>query len=128
MMNIYKEELLDHYRYPRNRGTLSHPDFCSEQLNPSCGDSVQFAGTVTNNTITSLAFQGTGCVISQATASMLSEKVLNVSIDAIITFDTKFVIDVIGFELGPTRLKCALLPLAALQEGVKKYKAKKNKA
>ena len=121
MMNLYQELLMDHYRYPRNRGTLENPDFTSLHHNPSCGDSVQFAGHVKKNQVVSLVFQGRGCVISQATASLLSDTVTNKNIADICALDKDFVLSMIGMQLGPTRLKCALLPLQALQEGVATY-------
>jgi nitrogen fixation NifU-like protein len=137
MSSLYQAELLDHYRNPRNRGELVHADFSSGQYNPSCGDRVQFQGrfltpagldqdvqthdTQVQNTqdkLEAIAFTGVGCVISQATASLLSERVLGYSPAQILALDKNFITELIGMELGPTRLKCALLPLEALQQGV----------
>lgn len=121
-MNIYQAILMDHYKNPRNRGTVSMPDFSSEQLNPSCGDQICMAGTVHENHITQVMFEGYGCVISQATASMLTVYALGSSLDMLLTVDSSAVQKLIGMELGPTRLKCALLPLQALQQGIQLYR------
>jgi nitrogen fixation NifU-like protein len=123
-MNLYKEEMLDHYRYPRNRGTLDQPDFCSGEVNPSCGDSVEITGKITDAVFGELFFTGTGCVISQATASMLVEHFQGKSIELALQADKEVILALIGIELGPTRLKCALLPLIALQQGIKWYQQK----
>jgi nitrogen fixation protein NifU and related proteins len=118
-MNIYQATLMDHYRNPRNRGTLPNPDFSSDQHNPSCGDQVCMAGMVTNGIITQLAFEGKGCVISQAAASLLTMHSVGKTRDMVMAMDGAAMQQLIGMELGPTRLKCALLPLQALQEGLK---------
>ncbi|HEX2978203.1 MAG TPA: iron-sulfur cluster assembly scaffold protein [Candidatus Babeliales bacterium] len=117
-MNIYKEILLEHYRQPRNRGELAHADFSSGMHNPSCGDSVSFQGLVVQKHLVKLMFTGQGCVISQAAASMLSELAEQKKIDEVMALDASAIGTMIGMELGPTRLKCALLPLEALQKGL----------
>jgi len=121
-MNIYQELLLDHYRCPRNRGRLVTPDFSSKQVNLSCGDKIEFGGTIVDDLIKELAFEGKGCVISQATASMLTEWAKNRTLSVVLILDKDFIKDMIGMQLGPIRLKCALLPLVALQEGIAAYK------
>jgi len=126
MINLYQELLMDHYRHPRNRGTINNSDFTSVQHNPSCGDSVKFMGCIHKNKVTSLAFNGAGCVISQATASLLSEKTLNITVNDILVLDKDFVLRMIGMQLGPIRLKCALLPLQALQEGLSLFMGTKE--
>jgi nitrogen fixation protein NifU and related proteins len=118
MNNLYQEILMDHYRHPRNRVILESPDFSSMSHNPSCGDSVQFEGMINDGCITKLAFQGTGCVISQAMASILSEKLVGKSMSEIQALDKDYVLGILGMQLGPTRLKCAMLPVLALQEGI----------
>lgn len=121
MNNLYQEILMDHYRHPRNRVSLESPDFSSMSHNPSCGDSVQFEGMVSNGCVERLAFQGAGCVISQAMASILSEKLVGKSIVEIQALDKDYVLGILGMHLGPTRLKCAMLPLQALQSAVASY-------
>ncbi len=118
---MYQELLLDHYRYPRNRGSLATPNFFSKQYNPSCGDSVQFEGCISGKMIKKVVFKGQGCVISQATASMLSEVAKGKVLHEIKALDKDFIMRMIGMQLGPIRVKCALLPLIALQEGIATY-------
>jgi len=112
---MYKTLLFDHYQNPRNKGGLNSPDFSSQRANPSCGDIVCFQGKITLEIVTAIAFSGIGCVISQATASLLSEYILNKPISQISSLDKNFIEELIGMQLGPLRLKCALLPLEALQ-------------
>ena len=125
-MNLYKEELTDHYRNPRNKGTLQEPDFASIQHNPSCGDSISWQGRIQAGIITALAFEGKGCVISQGASSMLSGAVLGQSRAYIMQLDSVFMRELIGLELGPTRLRCVLLPLEALQQGIIAYQSSLN--
>ena len=117
-MNIYKELLLEHYRNPRNRGNLDGADFSSQEFNPSCGDRIIFQGKVQDGIISELWFTGHGCVISQATASLLIEHSCNKSVDSAKILSADDIKSMLGTELGPTRLKCALLPLQALQKGL----------
>jgi nitrogen fixation protein NifU and related proteins len=124
MLNLYQEILMDHYRNPRNSGTLEQPNFCAEQRNSSCGDEVIFMGIVRDNILVDVAFQGKGCVVSQATASILSEQVKNKTLDVILVLDKDDLIAMLGMSLGPVRLLCALLSLTALQNGVREYKAR----
>ncbi|MEX0940480.1 MAG: SUF system NifU family Fe-S cluster assembly protein [Candidatus Babeliales bacterium] len=121
-MNLYREILMDHYRHPRNRGQLEKPDFSSGQFNPSCGDQVSFEGMVNNDIITQVKFTGKGCVISQASASLLSELIEGKSIEDALALNKEDMQKLIGMQLGPMRLKCALLPLEALQQGLQNYK------
>ncbi len=121
-MNLYQEIVMDHYRHPRNYGSLEYYDFSSDQINPSCGDSILMQGIIENNVIKELKFTGKGCVISQATASMLTQACREKSIDEVRSLDSTFIKKLIGIELGLLRIKCALLPLQALQEGIRFYK------
>ncbi len=118
---LYQQQLIDHYRYPRNRARLKNPDFTSKSYNPSCGDSVSFCANVRDHRLETVVFQGSGCVISQATASLLTQAAKNKAINDILAFDKNFVLKLIGMNLGLARLKCALLPLQALQEGLISY-------
>ncbi len=121
MHTLYQATIMDHYRHPRNRGALKDPDFCSGLHNPSCGDSVSMEGRVAGKKITELMFEGKGCVISQGVASLLTKKVIGSTLDEIQALDAPFMQLLCGMPLGPTRLRCALLPLQALQAGVRSY-------
>jgi nitrogen fixation NifU-like protein len=117
-MNIYQERLMDHYRNPRNRGVLQDADFTTGQYNPSCGDSVALQGKVEQDILTHLMFEGSGCVISQASASLLTQYAIGKSLDELANLDTDAYIAFLGITVGPTRLKCALLALHALHKGI----------
>lgn len=117
-MELYKQELLDHYRFPRHKGKLMCPDIASGQHNPSCGDFVNFEAKVADGHIVEIAFDGSGCVISQATASLFAEFVLGKSLEFVQNMQAKDMLALINMDLGPTRLKCALLSLHALQSGI----------
>jgi len=104
-MNLYRERLMDHYQNPRNAKRVANPDFASEQLNPSCGDEVAFEGRIQNGFLVEVGFSGKGCVISQATASLLTEQCLNKSLDFILSLNKDDMRQLIGMDLGPVRLK-----------------------
>lgn len=118
---MYQEELMDHYHHPRHHGILAAPDIDSGHFNPSCGDAVTMQANVQEGIITAIAFEGKGCVISQATASMLAEYALNKSLQCMQDFSVDDLMQLIKIPLGPTRLKCALLSLHALKDGIKLY-------
>ena len=101
-------------------------DFIALQRNSACGDEITCSGIITNNTLSAINFDGKGCVISQASASLLSEKAQNSSIKDILSFDTNTLIALLGISLGPVRMQCALLPLIALQNGVEEYVERKK--
>lgn len=117
-MNIYQERLMDHYRHPRNKGIIESPDFSSKVHNPLCGDAISFTGCISHNIITALAFDGFGCVISQAAASLLTEEIVNKPVDFARNFSKEAMIKLVALECGPTRLKCVLLAWDALQEAL----------
>jgi nitrogen fixation NifU-like protein len=118
-MNIYQQELMDHYRFPRNYGLLKGADFLSREHNPSCGDMITVSGRCNaQHILTAIGFEGTGCVISIATASLLYSWCLGKTSDELKSLDRAIIKTLIGIELGPTRLKCALLPLQALVQGL----------
>jgi nitrogen fixation NifU-like protein len=120
-INFYNEILMDHYRHPRHRGDVENPHFSSQVLNPSCGDSLSFAGKIKSEKLIAIKFKGTGCVISQAAASLLSEQVINQSVEKIMHLTKDDILALIGIALGPTRLRCGLLALEALQQGLVAY-------
>lgn len=126
-MKFYKELLMDHFQNPRNKGRLENSDFSTDQYNPSCGDSISIQGCVNDGVLTEVAFVGKGCVISQAAASILSELCIGKAIDEILAIKKTDVPQLIGIDdLGPTRLKCALLSLVALQDGLLEYQNKEE--
>ena len=113
--SIYREIILDHYQNPRHRGTLDPNDYTYEDSNPLCGDEVRIDARVTNGSIDEIAFSGQGCAISQASASILMELVEGKTLDEVKAIDKEELLDEIGIELSPARLKCALLSLKVLK-------------
>jgi nitrogen fixation NifU-like protein len=115
---LYREHILDHYRSPRNRGTLDHPDITYEDANPLCGDKIRMDFQIKDDHIAAVRFSGSGCSISQAAASMLAEKIEGMPLDEVKRISKDDVLEMLGIELGPVRLKCALLALKTLKAGV----------
>ncbi len=126
MNNLYQEILLDHYKNPHNKGELERPDFEAGQENPSCGDKIIIQGTVENNVVTKLLFSGSGCVISQAAASMLTELCIGKALDEILALTKDDMVKLLGIQLGPVRLKCALLALQVVHQGILEFKKGKK--
>lgn len=118
-MSIYQDLILEHYRHPQNVGKLSHPTGQATLHNPVCGDSLQVDIREKNGIVVDIMFQGTGCAISQAAASILTEYVKGKTVEEIHTMDKKIVLQLLGIELSPVRLKCALLSLEAIQKALK---------
>ncbi len=116
-MNIYQEELLDHYENPSNYGVLTNPNISHEEDNPLCGDKIRMDLMVDNGIIKEVRFSGYGCTISQAAASMLTEKIEGKSLEEIKNISRDDIMDMIGIPLGPVRIKCALLALKVLKAG-----------
>ena len=116
--DIYRENILDHYRNPRNRGTLESPDITYEDANPLCGDLIRMDFKLKDGTIEQVRFSGHGCAISQASASMLCERVEGMALEEAKKIGRDDVLEMLGIELGPVRLKCALLALKTLKAGV----------
>ena len=122
---LYQEELMDHFKNPRNSGRLKNPDVSSGEYNPSCGDSICVDCKIKDDIVEQVGFVGKGCVISQAAASMLMESCVGKSIEKILELKKEDVLSLIKIKLGPNRLRCALLGLQALQDGLKKYQKDK---
>jgi len=118
MDDLFRENILDHYKHPRNRGTLEHPDISYEDANPLCGDRIRIDVNVEDGRIAQARFSGVGCSISQAAASMLCEAVEGKSLDEVKGLSRDDVLEMLGIELGPVRLKCGLLALKTLKAGV----------
>lgn len=113
-MSIYQDIILDHYRNPRNIGTIKNPTNHIKVSNPLCGDMIEMDIEEKEGTIHEIKFSGQGCAISQAAASMITEYAKGKSKEEIQKLDKDFVQDMLGIQLSPNRLKCALLSLEAL--------------
>ena len=116
MDDLYREEILQHYKRPRNWGPMEDPDLEAEDHNPLCGDQLKVMLKVgADDTIEEIRFDGHGCAISQASASMASEEVKGMKVGELLKLDRSFVLDLLGIDISATRMKCALLSLKVLK-------------
>ncbi len=119
MDDFYRELIVERYKNPMYKGELDPHDFSFEDENPLCGDHIQIDVRVDkDNNITEAAFSGHGCAISQASADLLLESIIGKSLDEVKHLSKEDVLDLLGIELGPVRLKCALLSLKVLKAGI----------
>ncbi len=116
--DIYKDIILDYYRNPRNFGDLPDPDVRAKDSNPLCGDIIEMQLKIRDNKIDDIRFKGKGCAISQASASMLTEVVKGKTLDDVKAMGKPNVLELLGIDPGPTRIKCALLSLKVLKVAV----------
>ena len=114
----YREYILEHYRNPRNYGTLDTPDVHSEDSNPLCGDQLAMDLRVEGDSVTEVRFRGRGCAISQAAASMLSEMIEGKTVEEVVKLGKDDVLEALGVPISPARTKCAFLSLRVLHSGL----------
>lgn len=119
---LYQQEIMDHFQHPLNFGALEGADFISPEQNPSCGDKIVVYGKVKDQKLISVMFEGSGCVISVAMASKLTEYCKNKSLEEVLVLDQDCIKQLLGMDLGPKRMQCALLSVFALQKGIKLLK------
>jgi nitrogen fixation protein NifU and related proteins len=125
--DIYREIILDHYRNPRNKGRISDADVSFHDSNPLCGDEIDIHLRVEDNIVKDIKFEGRGCAISQASASMLTEMVMNKPLTSVKELGKDDILENIGLvNLGPARIKCALLSLKVLKMSMVEYYASKD--
>lgn len=115
--DLYREAILDYYKHPRHKGHLDSPDIHYHDHNPFCGDEITVELKVEDGVVVDAAFDGHGCAISQATASMLMEEIIGKPLEDLKALDKESILEMLGIEIGPVRLKCALLPLKVLKAG-----------
>ncbi len=121
-MDIYQEQILDLYKHPLNYGKLEKAQIVRHEINPTCGDEITMYLLFEGDILKHITFEGKGCAISQASASLLTEFSTGKSITELEGIGKATILEMLGIELGPTRLKCALLSLQALSRGVLEYK------
>jgi nitrogen fixation NifU-like protein len=125
--DIYREIILDHYRNPRNKGKLLDADVSIHDSNPLCGDEIDIHLKVQADEIKDIKFEGRGCAISQASASMLTEMIMGKPLTSVKDLTKDDILENIGLvNLGPARIKCALLALKVLKLGMVKYYAERD--
>ncbi|RMF32186.1 MAG: SUF system NifU family Fe-S cluster assembly protein [Candidatus Nitrosothermus koennekii] len=124
--DIYREIILDYYRNPRNYGKIEKPDVSIRDSNPLCGDEIEMQLKFEDGKVVDVKFNGKGCAISQASASMLTEMVMGKTIDEVRKIGKDDILESLGLtNLGPARIKCALLSLKTLKLAVYSYLAEK---
>jgi nitrogen fixation NifU-like protein len=116
--DLYREIILDHYRNPRNRGTLDPSDYSAEDVNPLCGDEIHIDVRMADGKVDEIKFSGRGCAVSQASASILTELVEGMTLDEVKALTKDDLLEEIGIPVSPARMKCALLSLKVLKAGV----------
>ena len=116
MDDLYREQILEHYKRPHNFGELDDADLEFEDNNPLCGDELRVQLKLDpEGRVEDVAFSGHGCAISQASASMASDEVIGMPVDELIRLDKSFILDLLGIDISATRMKCALLSLKVLK-------------
>lgn len=116
MDELYREQILEHYKRPHNWGVMESPDLEASDHNPLCGDELRVMLRVADDgTIEDVRFDGHGCAISQAAASLTSDEVKGMKVDDVLRLDRSFVLDLLGIDISATRMKCALLSLKVLK-------------
>ena len=116
MDDLYREEILQHYKRPHHWGPMEDPDLEAEDYNPLCGDELKVMLKVSDDgKVEDIRFDGHGCAISQASASMASDEVVGMPVDELLKLDRSFILDLLGIEISATRMKCALLSLKVLK-------------
>jgi nitrogen fixation protein NifU and related proteins len=120
MDNLYRDFILEHYRSPHNKGVLDPHDLHFADSNPTCGDEMSMTLVLDEpkQHIADVAFDGRGCAISQASASILTDELRGMSLADVQSMHPKHVLDELGVPIGPARLKCALLSYKVLQGAV----------
>ena len=128
--DMYRQQILDHYKNPRNYGELEDPTFTHVGENPMCGDEIRMDVKLADEdeedteaaTIERVAFSGDGCAISQASASMLSKELQGMTVGELLEMDRDDIIDMLGVDISPMRVKCAVLAEKVAQDGAEIYR------
>jgi nitrogen fixation NifU-like protein len=118
MDDLYRDFILDHYRNPRNAGTLTDPDASFEDNNPLCGDKIRMDLRVQDGKVTDVRFAGRGCAISMASASLLTEQIKGMPLSEIAKLGKDDVLANVGINISAARLKCALLGIKVLKQAL----------
>jgi nitrogen fixation NifU-like protein len=113
--DFYRDYILEHYRHPRNFGTLERADVAAEDINPLCGDQIRMELKLEDGVVSDVRFSGKGCAISQASASMLTERIKGMKLADVAKLSKDVVLEDVGIGISPTRMKCAMLGLRVLK-------------
>lgn len=118
MDDLYRDYILEHYRRPHNFGVLEGANASHEGANPLCGDRITLQLRLADGTIAGVGFTGRGCAISQASASLLTDEIKGKPVAQAAALTSQDVLDLLGIDISPARLKCALLSLETLQHAL----------
>ena len=124
MDDLYRDYILEHYRRPHNFGVLEAPSASFEGANPLCGDRITMQIAVADGAVTGIAFTGRGCAISQASASLLTDEVRGKTVDEVAKIGAADLLDLLGIDISPARIKCAMLSFDSLQHHLDEIGAK----
>jgi nitrogen fixation protein NifU and related proteins len=120
--DIYKENILDHFRNPRNFGEIADAEIKKSQVNATCGDMINLSVKLKNDIVVDVKFKGNGCAISMASSSMLTEKLKGKTLEEVNKITKEDVVEMLGIDLGVVRMKCGLLCLNTFNKGVEEMK------
>mgnify|MGYP000449784377 CR=1 FL=1 len=118
MVDLYQQNIIDHFKNPENYGVLEDAEIVRAEYNPLCGDKITVYMKFDKEILAEILFEGSGCAISQAAMSMLSEEIKGKSKPEILSITKDDIVEMLGIDIGPTRLKCALLGWQAVRNAI----------
>jgi nitrogen fixation protein NifU and related proteins len=118
MDDLYRDYILEHYRRPHNFGVLDAPTATFEGANPLCGDRITMQLGIRDGVVAEIAFTGRGCAISQASASLLTDEIMGMPVEKAEAFRADDLLELLGIDISPARLKCAMLSLETLEHAL----------
>jgi nitrogen fixation protein NifU and related proteins len=118
MDDLYRDYILEHYRRPHNFGVLETPTASFEGANPLCGDRITMQLGIRDGVVAEIAFTGRGCAISQASASLLTDEIMGMPVEKAEAYRADDLLDLLGIDISPARLKCAMLSLETLEHAL----------
>lgn len=125
-MDLYRQHILDHYKHPHNFGHLASPDSSQTLFNSACGDKITmeltFIAKGKKQVVKDVRFSGEGCAVSQASASLLTDAIKGKPIGDVLNMQSKDITDLLGTDLTASRIKCAVLPLEAIDKAIVEWK------
>jgi len=118
-MDIYAQNIMDHYKNPRNKGHLKNADLSQQEINTTCGDDISVSLKLNGDKIKAIKFDGQGCAISQAAISILTESLIGKSIKSVLKLEFQDIEDIMGITISERRYKCAMLGIWAIQKALR---------
>jgi len=123
---MYRENILDHYKNPHNKGEIENPEIKFTENNPLCGDVITINMKLNDHKVDDIKFSGVGCAISQAATSMITDEIIGKTLEEVKNMKREDVINLLGIEVGPVRTKCTVLGLVAIKNGIKEFESNKK--